>query len=52
MNIADGVILAAAVALVLFTVVYNIRKKKQNTCGCTSSNCRAGSCKGCRDKEC
>lgn len=47
MTVADVVILVFAVALVIFTVRYNLRKKKQGTCGCTSATCKTDQCKGC-----
>lgn len=47
MTHADIVIVGLLGGLVVFTVIYNIRKRKQNACGCTSSSCKAESCIGC-----
>ncbi len=47
MTHADIVIVGLLAGLVVFTFIYNSRKRKQNACGCTSSSCKAGNCKAC-----
>jgi hypothetical protein len=45
------VILIAAVALVAFTVIYNINKRKKGKIGCDCGGSDCGSCSGCGTKD-
>lgn len=49
MNITDIIIIALIAALLIFTVVYNIRKRKNGGCGCCSAHSvpNRSSCGGC-----
>jgi hypothetical protein len=42
------IILIAAIALVLFTVVFNVRRRIKRKPGC---GCECGSCPGCAERD-